>query len=171
MPRLERPQIKLKLEVTFPSVNGEISKKFSTSRTLKARWNGTPQETSQQILDEIKNYKGSFLGDMIVSLFSLVKSDGEPLLKEGQRANDIAKYTASVVDSLIYAGIRDKLHEEALQNTEVIEYDGMPRDIGPITSEELLNSDIEKVITLLTPKIKYAITMLSKTLNKTDFKK
>jgi len=159
---LERPQIKLKIELSTPLPEGAPPRKFSVSRTLKAKWDEDPNTISKEILNEIKNYKGSFIGDIILSLHSLVKSDGQLFKEEGSRSIDIARYASALIDSLVFLGIKDKIHEELLENQEIPEWDGTQRDIGPINPDELKEADVEKIMTLLIPKIKHALFLISK---------
>lgn len=165
--KLEKPELKLKLELAVPDLDeGAPPKRFSVSRTLKARWSDDVEAVSTNILNEIKNYKGSFIGDTVLSLHALSKNDGAAIKEESSRKIDTAKYAASLIDSLIFAGIQDQLHLDLLEIQEIPEWDGTSRSIGPIKSEELKDVDIEKVMMLLAPKIKHALFLMSKDLKK-----
>lgn len=166
--RLEKPELKLKLELAVPDLEGAPPKRFSVSRMLKAQWSDDVESVAFNILNEIKNYKGSFIGDTVLSLHALSKNDGVPIKQENSRGIDVARYAASLLDSLIFAGIQDQIHLELLQTQEISEWDGTTRDISSIKPEELKDVDIEKVMMLLAPKIKHALFLMSKDLKKSD---
>lgn len=165
---LEKPELKLKLELAIPSPAGAPPQKFSVSRALKAKWSEDPGEITYSILNEIKNYKGSYIGDTVLSLRSLVQANGGVIKEEKSRSNDLSKYAAAMIDSLVFSGIQDKLHKELLKSFDIINWDGTSSDIGPISADELKNVDIEKVMMLLAPKIKHALFLMSKDLEKKD---
>jgi hypothetical protein len=158
----ERPKLKLKIELELPTFDGAPPQKFCVSRTLKARWGDDHEKISLDILNEIKNYKGSFVGDTIKSLFSLVKAEGKPIKEENSRSVDLARWAASIIDTLVFSDVKDRAHEELLENEEIAEWDGTFKNIGPISPNEVKNVDVEKVMVLLAPKIKHFLSLISK---------
>lgn len=165
---LEKPELKLKIELAIPDQSGAPPQKYCVSRTLKAKWSNDPKEISSMILEEIKNYKGSFIGDTVHSLHRLVQTDGAGMKDNMARTNDTTRYAANLIDSLIFAGIQDKLHEELLKNQCLSDWDGALREIDCVDEDELKNVDVEKVMMLLAPKIKHALFLMSKDLKKKD---
>jgi len=163
---LEKPELKLKFELTLPDFTGAPPQKYSVSRTLKAKWSDNPKEISANILEEIKNYKGSFVGDTIHSLHRIVQLDGAGIKENAERTNDITRYAAALIETLIFSGVQDKLHTEVLKEPQLSEWDGSIRDIDIPTSDELKDVDIEKVMMLLAPKIKHVLFLISKDLKK-----
>lgn len=163
--RLERPSLKLKIELEVPDSAGGPSRKYMVSRALKARWDENPNNVTNQILGEIKNYRGSFMGDLMKSLNSVFYSKENLVREEITRENDVARWAAQLIDSILFAGIDDDSCIELMENQSIPEWDGSIRDLETVNSEELKNVDIEKVTLLLTPKIKHIITLLSKKLD------
>ncbi|MBM3194133.1 MAG: hypothetical protein FJZ60_00030 [Chlamydiae bacterium] len=159
---LERPRLKLKIELEVPDLSGAPPRKFMVSRALKARWSQDSQQVSQDILDEIKNYKGSFIGDTIHSLTSLFKADGGPIKEDNSRSVDVARWASSIIETIIFSSIRDGAHEAFIEEAEIPEWDGTTRSIGPLQNVEIEEADIEKMMTLLAPKIKHALFLISK---------
>lgn len=164
--RLEKPVIRMKLEVEIPDLEGAPSRKFAVSRTLKAKWSGDPEEVASHVLNEIRDYKGSFLGDMMFSLCSLVKSKGGPIREESTRQIDVTRWAASLIDTLVFVSIKDEVHEGIIDTTEVVEWDGSSKDIGRVSQEEVNDVDMEKLLTLLSPKLKHALFLISKSIAK-----
>lgn len=162
MPRLEKPSLKLKIELEIPNSAGGPSRKFMVSRALKAKWDENPQNVTKQILEEIKNYKGSFVGDLIKSLNSIFHSKDNLIREENTRENDVARWAAQLIDSIVFTSIDDDFCLEIMENESIPEWDGSIRELASVKSEELKNVDIEKVTLLLMPKIKHALVLLSK---------
>lgn len=156
------PKIKLTFEVSIPSKDGGPSQRYSISRALKARWSENPKNITNSILDEIKNYRGSFVGDIIQSLHSLVRSEHLSSDEEKIREFDIARYSSSIIESMVFSSIKDELHKEVLDICEINEWDGTTKKINKPSAEEIKNSDIDKVMTLLGPKIRHALFLISK---------
>lgn len=159
---LEKPTLRMKFELEVPDPSGGPSQKYSVSRTLKAKWHDDPQKIALDVLNEIKNYKGSFVGDIIFALNAVFLSKGKPIEESGTRSLQVARWAAGVVESLIFTGISDEIHEELVENDELPEWDGTFRKIDAVKSEELKNVDVERVMILLAPKIKHALNIMSK---------
>ena len=166
MKKLEKPALKLKLELEIPDFDGAPPRKFAVSRALKARWLENPDDVTSSILNEIKNYKGSFLGDIVYSLFSLVKADGGPIKQESSRNMDVTRWAANMIDSLVFLSVKEGMHNELVDNTEIPEWDGTSRKIEEISSDEINEVNIEKLLTLLSPKLKHALFLISKDMKK-----
>lgn len=161
-----RPVLKLKIDLEIPDPFGAPSKKFSVSRTLKARWCDDPSKVTFDILSEIKNYKGSFIGDTIKGLNGLFRSEGKPIKENTSRMVDVAKWSANILDLLIFSSIKDEIHKEFINNKDIAEWDGTFRKIDPVNVNEIKEIDIEKVMILLAPKLKHALFLISKDLQK-----
>lgn len=164
MSYLERPRLKLKIELEVPDLPGAPYRKFAVSRTLKAKWSSDSLQVSQEILNEIKNYKGSFIGDVIYSLNSLFQADGGPIKEDSSRSIDVARWASNVFDVAIFSSIKDGLHETFIEEAEIPEWDGTTKDIGPLQANEVNEADVEKIMTLLSPKIKHALFLISKSI-------
>jgi hypothetical protein len=165
--RDERPRIKMRFEVSIPDPEGGLPRKFSVGRDLKARWNDhDPDKVRLEILNEIKDYRGSFVGDLIATLNSLVKTENKPNEEEHIRTVDLARWGAAIIDTLVFFGIKDGLHKELLETQEVSEWDGSSKDISPVLPEELKNVDVDKLMLLLAPKMKHALYLISKDMKK-----
>ena len=160
----EKPKVVLKLEVVFPDLEGGPAKKFCVNRTLKARWTGNPQATTQAVLEEIKNYKGSFVGDMMVSLASLVANERAMNLPENKRSLDVDRWLSSIVEKLIYSSINEGVHEDLTDVFEIPEWDGLSRKIDEVTSSEVEKADADRVMLLIGPKVKHALLLLAKSM-------
>lgn len=165
MPKLERPSLKLKLELEIPDSSGGPSKKFMVSRALKAKWDQNPQNVTKQILEEIKNYRGSFVGDIVTSLSSIFSSKDNLIREEKTRENDVARWMAQLIETIIFSSIDDDSCIEFMENESIPEWDGSIRELSSIRSDELKNIDIEKVSLLLAPRLKHAAALFSKKLN------
>lgn len=165
MPKLERPSLKLKLELEIPDSSGGPSKKFMVSRSLKAKWDQNPQNVTKQILEEIKNYRGSFVGDIVTSLSSIFSSKDNLIREEKTRENDVARWMAQLIETIIFSSIDDNSCIEFMENESIPEWDGSIRELSSIRSDELKNIDIEKVSLLLAPRLKHAAVLFSKKLN------
>jgi hypothetical protein len=165
MHKLERPSLKLKLELEIPDSSGEPSKKFMVSRALKAKWDQNPQNVTKQILEEIKNYRGSFVGDIVTSLSSIFSSKDNLISEEKTRENDVARWMAQLIETIIFSSIDDDSCIEFMENESIPEWDGSIRELSSIRSEELKNIDIEKVSLLLAPRLKHVAVLFSKKLN------
>lgn len=158
----EKPKVTMKLEVSFPHAEGGPAKKFSINRALKAKWSSDFRSTTQEILEEIKNYKGSFIGDLIAALSSLVKNDETILLPENKRSLDVDRWAAHLIENVVYTAVRERIHEDFIESHELPEWDGSMTKIDNITSEELKNVDFDRVVLLLTPKLKHALSLMVK---------
>lgn len=167
---MQQPKLKLKIELSVPREDGGPSKKYSISRSLKARWSDSSRDTSSQILEEIKTYKGSFVGDMISGLLSLVNLNDALLEEKNSRRVDVERWATSIIDSLVFSGIKDDLHKLSLESQEICEWDGSTKTLDDISSEELENVDIDNVMMLLTPKVKHALFLISKDIQKLNKK-
>jgi len=160
----ERPCLKLKLELEVPDHASGQSRKYMVSRTLKARWDENSHVVTKKILEEIKNYKGSFIGDIMKSLNSIFYSKENLIDIKINRENDIARWGAQLIDSLVFTSLDDNSYINYIDNQSISESDGSIRDIDSITSKELKDVDIEKLLILLSPKIKHFFILLSKKL-------
>jgi len=160
--REERPKLRLKIELEVPNNDGSPPQKFSVSRALKVRWSNDTEKVTLDILNEIKSYKGSFIGDTIKSLTSLVKAEEVPMKEESERSFDLARWAASIIDTLVFSDIKDKTHEELIEREEISEWDGTFKNIGPISPQEVKDINVEKIMTLLAPKIKHVLFLISK---------
>jgi hypothetical protein len=158
----EKPKVTMKLEVTFPHTEGGPAKKFSVNRALKAKWSSDFRATTQEILDEIKNYKGSFIGDLIASVASLVKNEEAAQLPENKRSLEVDRWAAYLLENVVYTAIREGLHEDFIESHELPEWDGSANKIDGITPEELKNVDFDRVILLLVPKLRHALSLMVK---------
>jgi hypothetical protein len=158
----EKPKVTMKLEVSFPHTEGGPAKKFSVNRALKARWSSDFRTTTQEILEEIKNYKGSFIGDLIASMASLVKNDEAAQLPENKRSLEIDRWAAHLMENVVYSAVREGIHEDFIQSSELPEWDGSMTKIDQVTPEELKNVDFDRVVLLLTPKLKHALSLMTK---------
>ena len=158
----EKPKVTMKFEVSIPDTEGGPAKKYVVNRTLKARWSDDPQSVTNSILEEIKNYKGSFVGDMVISLASLMKNEQFINLPENKRSLDIDKWFAVVVENMIYSVVRDGQYKELLQDFEIPEWDGTVKTIDDISSNELEKVDIDRVMLLLTPKVRHILSLAVK---------
>jgi hypothetical protein len=163
---MSRPKLNLKLELFVPSDGEKPPQKFCVNRALKAHWGPDPNAVTESILQEIKNYNGSFIGDVTSCLHSVVNSESAFVTQEQTRELDVTRWLCSVFDSLIMSSINDGIHEEIVENEKVVEWDGDVRDIGPIKQSEVKNTDMEKLLILLAPRIKHAATLISKKLPK-----
>ena len=163
---IEIPKIKIILEVSLPDKDGGPPQRFSVTRALRAKWKENPQETSLEILEEIKNYKGSFIGDVVHCLNSLVRSEKRLVTKQQAKNLDVTKWVASMIEGIIYSAIKDGMHGPYLENLEVFDWDGSSRDIEEVSQEDVKNVDIEKLLILLSPKIKHALFLIGKDINK-----
>lgn len=163
MSRLERPTLRLKLELEVPDLEGGPSKKFSVSRALKAKWGENPATVFAEINDEINNYRGSFIGDTVTSLSSLYFSEEKPInVEEAKRKVDVAKWCASVIDHLVLSGIDDELYGQFIEEQNIVEWDGEIRKLDSITQKEVREVDMDKVSILLSPLVKHALFLISK---------
>lgn len=164
MSRLERPSLKLKMELEVPDPSGGPSRRYMVSRALKARWDENPQNVTKQILEEIKSYKGSFVGDLMKSLNSVFYSKDNLVDEEITRENEVARWGAQLIDAIIFSSLDDDSCVEYMENQSIPEWDGSIKDLRSISPEELRNIDIEKTMLLLSPKIKHVFALLSKRL-------
>ena len=162
----ERPRINLKLEVLLPDPDGGPSKKFCVSRPFKARWSSNPGETMVNILSELKDYRGSYIGDMMVSLSSIVLNEEKMTLPENKRALEVDRWASSLLEKLIYSSIQDKIHRTFMKDFSLQDWDGTMTEVEPVTSEELKHVDADRISLLLGPKLKHALEIISKDLRK-----
>lgn len=158
----ERPRINLRLEVSLPDMEGGPAKKFCVTRAFKSRWSNNAAETMANIIREIKDYKGSYIGDMMLSLSSIVQNEEKITLPENVRARQVEKWTAAILERLVYGGIQDKMHRENIEDFTVQQWDGEIDEIQEVTPDELSAIDIDKVLLLLGPKLKHAVALMSK---------
>jgi hypothetical protein len=156
------PCVSLKLEVSFPNSDGSPPRKFSVDRRLKARWNDDPNVVTQQIYDEMKNYRGDFIGDLIQSMSMIVSSELDITSEEAQRDIEVCQWISSLIESMIYTGIREGIHKDLFEATEVIQWDGDVLKMNPIVCEEMRSVNVEKVLLLLAPKLKQLLYLISK---------
>jgi len=154
------PKLSIKFELTIPEENGAPPKKFAINRALKARWNGDPQAACRDVLNEIKNYRGSFIGDILESLNGIVSSESTLVSKGDERSLEVTKWTAAVIDSLLMSCLRDKVHTELLQTQELQDWDGGFRSIEEIKKDDFKKIDQEKLMILLAPKIKHLVELM-----------
>lgn len=160
------PKLNFKIELTFPSEDGSPPKKFVVNRPLKARWHKDIDKCLQDIQNEIKNYRGSFMGDLLISLSNIVESEDSFLSQQDERCLQVTRWAASIVDTLIFSSIRERLHEEIIGNFELQEWDGSMLKLESISSDDLKKVDMDKLMLLLTPKIKHAISLIFKEIKK-----
>lgn len=168
MSRLEKSKISIKLEALLPDPLGGPNRKFCIDRTMRAKWSDRREETLQHLLDEIKNYKGSFLGDMFDSLVSVVDGEVQLNTPKQQREHDVTRWAACMFESIIVDGIQNKEHESLFEQLELPEWDGTTKKIEAITPEELNSIDVDRLVTLLAPKLKHYLYIISKELNKNN---
>jgi hypothetical protein len=161
----EKPRITLKFEVNLPNNDGGPPHKFCVNRMLKARWCQDPQVVTLEILNEIKNYKGSFVGDMISSLAAIVSNENAIVGPEHQRTVDVSCWTSSLLEKLLFHAIKEKLYEEYLDN-EIEEWDGSCREIKSVEPDEIADVDVDKLLILMAPKLKHMLMIMSKNLKK-----
>lgn len=154
------PKLSIKFELCFPTEDGSPPRKFAVNRMMKARWNGDPRQACQEVLEEIGNYRGSFVGDVLESLNSVVLSESRLLSEDDERSLEVTKWTAAIVDAMLSSCIRDKIHLELLQSNELQGWDGASQPIEQVTKQEAKKVDYEKLMTLLTPKIKHLIGLM-----------
>lgn len=160
------PKLSIKFELTIPSEDGAPPRKFAVNRAMKARWNGDPQATCREVLEEIKNYRGSFVGDVMESLNSVVLSESRLSTEDDERSLDVTKWVGALVDSLLTSCVRDKIHLDLLQSQELQDWDGSFRAIDEVKKEDLKKIDHEKLMLLLAPKIKYLIGLMFRDIQK-----
>lgn len=166
----EKSKISIKLEVSLPDAHGGPSRKFCVDRSMRAKWSGHHAETLQRILEEIKNYKGSFLGDMFDSLVSVVEGEVQLNTPKQQREHEVTRWAACVLESIVADGIQNKDHDDLLEQFEIPEWDGTTKSIQAISPEELNNIDIDRLVTLLAPKLKHYLYIVSKEMNRNSEK-
>jgi hypothetical protein len=159
---LEKPTLRLKLELDVPDPSGGPPQKYSVSRTLKAKWVEDPSLVTQAILNEIKDYKGSFIGDTVDALASIFTTKGKPIDEDSHRSLQVVKWAAGVVESMLFAGVAEEAHKEFVDDDELPEWDGSYKKIEPVTRKELKSVDVERVMILLAPKIKHALSLISR---------
>jgi hypothetical protein len=71
-------------------------------------------------------------------------------------------------ESIIVSGIQNKEHENLFEQRELPEWDGTTKEIESITPDELNSIDVDRLITLLAPKLKHYLYIVSKELNKNE---
>jgi hypothetical protein len=164
--RTEKPTLRLKFELEIPDAEGP-SKKFCVTRTLKTKWGDDVREITKQIHDEFTNYKGSFIGDVILSLYNLYSSEEKPVdVEDVQRSVDVAKWASAVFESMIFSCIDDEVHKDFLENQAVQDWDGSLRVISRMTQKEIKEANLEKITLLLQPKLKQALFLMAKMADK-----
>ena len=161
----EKPKITLKFEVNFPDLEGGPSRKFSVNKTLKARWSEDSNAVTLDILNEIKNYKGSFVGDMLASLKTIVKNERAVEDIEQHRKIEVSSWAACLIEKIIFHAIKEKIHENYLDN-ELEEWDGTFKEIEPVSTREISEVDIDKLMILLAPKLKHMLMIIAKNTKK-----
>lgn len=159
---LDRPTLRLKLELDIPDLSGGPAQKYSVSRTLRAKWSEDPHQISADILNEIKDYKGSFVGDTVFALRTIFETKGKPIEGNSQRSLQVVKWAAGMLESLLFSAISEEFHRDILEDDELPEWDGTFSRIDPVRREEIKDVDIEKVMILLAPKIKHALNVISR---------
>lgn len=168
MSRLEKSKISIKLEASLPDAHGGPNRKFCVDRTMRAKWSDRHEETLQQLLEEIKSYRGSFVGDMFDSLTAVVNGEVQLNTSKQQREHDVTRWAACMFESIIVDGIQNKEHESLFDQLELPEWDGTTKKIEAITPEELNGVDVDRLVTLLAPKLKHYLYIISKELNKNN---
>jgi len=163
---MTKPHISLKFEVVFPSEDGSPSRKFMVDRRLKAQWSDDASKVSKQILDEIRSYKGDFVGDLMASMSLIVSSELDLSSEENKRDTEVCQWLSSLIDSMIYTGIREGIHRELIDVTEVVQWDGDVARMAPVRREEVRNANVEKLLLLLSPRLKQALYLISKDMKK-----
>ena len=162
-----KPKLTLKIELAIPNDGGAPAQKFAVNRPLKAKWHNDPQLTTEEVLNEIKNYRGSFIGDLVHSMSYIVQSEDKYRSAEQERDVDVTKWTAALIEALLYSGIYDGLCDEQIHDkAQIVEWDGDVRPIESITQHEVLNIDIDKLLILLAPKIKHVVQLIAKKTSK-----
>lgn len=159
---MAKPHISMKFEVVFPSEDGSPPQKFMVDRRLKAQWSEDPSKVSQQILDEIRSYKGDFVGDLMESMSLIVSSELDLNSEENKRDTEVCRWISSLIDSMIYTGIREGIHKELIDVTEVVQWDGDVARMAPVKRDEVRNANVEKILLLLSPQLKQALYLISK---------
>lgn len=162
----ERPKINLKLEVLLPDPDGGPPRKFCVSRPFKARWSSNPGETMVNILSELKDYKGSYVGDMMVSLSSIVLNEEKMTLPENKRSLEVDRWASSLLEKIIYSSIQDKIHRIFMKDFSLQDWDGTATEVEPVTPDELARVDADRIALLLGSKLKHALEIISKDLRK-----
>lgn len=162
MAMTEKPRLALQLELSIPDLDGGPPKKFQVTRCLKANWSTNPNEVMNSVHDEVRNYKGSFIGDMIISLTGLVKNRETVNDDSKIRGLEVDRWLSSLLVELIYSGVRDDIYEEKLDSFELDEWDGTVKKIEPVTPDEISSADIERILLLAAPKVKHALDLVGK---------
>jgi len=161
MPRVESPKISIKLELTLPNGEGP-PKKFLVNRPLKSKWSGDHKRVSQEILEEIKTYSGSFVSDLTASLAAVVANENMINSRENKRSRDVEKWSVHLIESLLTASVKEKLFSELYEIFEVPEWDGTEKEIEAVDSKELSNVDSDRIAAMLAPRVKHILYLISK---------
>jgi hypothetical protein len=157
----EEKSIFLRLETALPTDASGVLQRFCVNRKLKAKWNDDPAMVVESIAAEINAYKGSFVGDMVMSLNSMVKKEIGSA-ETNRRELDVARWTASLLETSLYDCLAQGDYDGSSAHDRVQTSDGDTRSIQPVTQHELANVDIEKVVLLLTPKLQHLCYLISK---------
>ena len=118
------------------------------------------------ILSELKDYKGSYVGDMMVSLSSIVLNEEKMTLPENKRSLEVDRWAAALLEKIIYSSIQDKIHRDYLKDFSLQSWDGTSTEIDDVSPDELTHVDADRIALLLGPKLKHALELISK-----DFRK
>lgn len=163
---MSRPKLILKLELTIPGDGENLPKKFSVNRALRARWSENPSTTTEEILREIRDYKGSFIGDVVDSLHNVTVSEDSLRTPGFDRSLEVSRWIVSILESMLLSDISDGRHDELLENNCIFELDGATKDIGGVLPSEVKDIDMERLMILLAPRIKNVVRLLGKKLPK-----
>lgn len=150
----------------MPSTGEILPKKFSVNRALRARWSENPSITTEEILREIRDYKGSFIGDVVDSLNNVTTSEDALKSPGFDRDLEVSKWIVSILESMLLSDIADGRHDDLLENDCIFELDGTTKDIGSVLSSEVKDVDMERLMILLAPRIKNVVRLLGKKLPK-----
>jgi len=160
----EKPKVTMKFEVSFPDLEGGPAKKFCVNRTLGVRWVDDPRKVTNDILEEIRNYRGSFVGDLIASLAVLVVNEKSMNLPENKRSLEVDRWAAALVEKLLYSSVNDGLLDDVATSSEIPEWDGLFRSIEEVSPEELESVNMDRLLLLLAPKVKHIVSLAAKSI-------
>lgn len=164
MTRIERPTLRIKFELETPDQEF-YSRKFCVSRTMKAKWSNDHDKVTNEVLQEIKNYRGSFVGDIIQSLNSISCEDKLLNPTDLERSTDIARWISSMIESMILTALEDELHKNFIDEKRIQEADGSYKTLNKVTKQEIKRADVEKIMLLLGPSIKHMLSLISKSVD------
>ena len=161
---LERPKIVLKLELNLPDEEGN-NRKFLVNRPLRAKWVEDHKKVSQDILEEIKTYNGTFVGDLVTSLSALVSSENSIKTEEFHRSRDVEKWIVHLLDSLLFSSVKDEAYRELFKCDTIPTEDGDEKFVGRISEKEINDADVDKIMTMLSPRIKHILYLICKNMH------